>query len=486
MSATVGQPTGASKLCLSCHDGTVALGNIRGNPREVGFNSGVRFMPAGPSRLGTDLRDDHPISFRYDEELRSRNRELAAPSSLTGAVKLDVSGQVQCTSCHNAHDNRFGKFLVASTQASELCLNCHELLGWNDSYHATSDATWRGGGPNPWRDSEFDNIRENACANCHDSHGAGSDSWLLKESSDSDTCFLCHNGTVANSDLKSEFNKTSAHRVDLYTGIHAPNEDASLPMEKHVACGDCHDPHQVTDLKANAPDASGLLRGVSGIGSNGGIVQNVASEYEVCYKCHGQYPITDPPVTRQILENDKRLQFALDSPSFHPIEGMGVNPLVPSLLPGYTEQSIIYCTDCHANDTGPGAAGSGPAGPHGSRYQYLLEREYNLIDGITRSDFAPYALCYKCHNSDSILNNESFPEHARHIRDEGTACSTCHDPHGISATRGNPTNNSNLINFDMTTVVPDSDGRLEFVDQGDFMGECYLTCHGVEHSPKNY
>src|SRR3954451_17667369 len=35
--AAVGQPTGASKLCLSCHDGTVALGlvNSRSGPIEM-------------------------------------------------------------------------------------------------------------------------------------------------------------------------------------------------------------------------------------------------------------------------------------------------------------------------------------------------------------------------------------------------------------------------------------------------------------------
>ena len=31
LQASVGQPTGASKLCLSCHDGTVAIGNTVNN-----------------------------------------------------------------------------------------------------------------------------------------------------------------------------------------------------------------------------------------------------------------------------------------------------------------------------------------------------------------------------------------------------------------------------------------------------------------------
>ncbi len=58
--AAVGQPTGASKMCLSCHDGTIALGAVLTRPAEIPFAGGIRFLPAGPSRLGTDISDDHP------------------------------------------------------------------------------------------------------------------------------------------------------------------------------------------------------------------------------------------------------------------------------------------------------------------------------------------------------------------------------------------------------------------------------------------
>ncbi len=482
LKANVGQPTGASKLCLSCHDGTVALGSTRRrSARRVSRGGGGRFNASNRSKLGLDLRDDHPISFHYDAELLSKNDELVPPSSLTREVQLDPSGQVQCTSCHAAHDNTYGKFLVTSMLGSELCLNCHDLDGWSSSYHATSQATWTGRDSNPWPYSDYQTVSENGCENCHVSHGAGSSSWLLREAKEEDGCLSCHNGEVAALDIRSEMSKGYSHAVQYYTAVHAPNEDASLPMSKHVACDDCHDPHQVMDMTASAPAASGRLEGVSGVSDAGQLVKSVNFEYEVCFKCHALYPMTDPPVTRQIIQNDKSQQFAESGPSFHPIQGIGVNLVVPSLLPDYTEQSIIYCTDCHGNDSGPGAGGNGPAGPHGSRYPYLLEREYTLVDGADGSDVAPYAMCYKCHNIQSILNDESFKSHDKHIREEATACSTCHDPHGISNTQGNSTNNSNLMNFDITTVLPDSTGRLEFIDTGDFTGECYLTCHGKEH-----
>jgi len=58
LEANIGQPTDSSKLCLSCHDGTVALTEtMRGCS-----NSGTYIAP-GTAKLGTDLSDDHPISF---------------------------------------------------------------------------------------------------------------------------------------------------------------------------------------------------------------------------------------------------------------------------------------------------------------------------------------------------------------------------------------------------------------------------------------
>ena len=67
--ANVGQPTGASKLCLSCHDGTVALGAILSLSGERPFEGGLRFMPPGRTLIGTDLSDDHPVSFVFNSQL---------------------------------------------------------------------------------------------------------------------------------------------------------------------------------------------------------------------------------------------------------------------------------------------------------------------------------------------------------------------------------------------------------------------------------
>ena len=52
------QPGGASKLCLSCHDGATAVDAFGGGPESPS-------MYATDTSLGTDLRDDHPIGIQY-------------------------------------------------------------------------------------------------------------------------------------------------------------------------------------------------------------------------------------------------------------------------------------------------------------------------------------------------------------------------------------------------------------------------------------
>jgi len=166
----------------------------------------------------------------------------------------------------------------------------------------------------------------------------------------------------------------------------------------------------------------------------------------------------------------------------------GRNTDVPSLRPGWTEGSLVLCSDCHGSDGSRKAGGSGPNGVHGSNYAPLLLARYETIDYTPESSVA-YALCYRCHKRDGaggILGDASFP-HRVHVVGARATCATCHDAHGISSAQGNPRHNSHLINFDTSIVFPDPvTGRREFTDQGRFSGSCALSCHGVAHSPLGY
>jgi hypothetical protein len=148
----------------------------------------------------------------------------------------------------------------------------------------------------------------------------------------------------------------------------------------------------------------------------------------------------------------------------------------------------MYCTDCHDNDQGPKAPtpGTGPSGPHGSNYKHLLVARYDMENSSYPESAAAYALCYKCHNRNIILTDVSFKGHDKHINGANASCSICHDPHGISSTQGNATNNSSLMNFDRRFVTPSSGGILRYENLGGGRASCYLTCHSRNHNPLSY
>jgi hypothetical protein len=183
-------------------------------------------------------------------------------------------------------------------------------------------------------------------------------------------------------------------------------------------------------------------------------------------------------VTRYVFEKNLRLKFRPSNASFHPVENIGKNRAVPSLLLPMTPSSRIYCTDCHNSDSRSSAGGSAPNGPHGSLWRPILERQLVTAD-LTSESTSAYALCYKCHDRNSILADQSFPEHSRHIVSEKTPCTACHDPHGVKDT-------AHLINFDATIVFPNQNGQPEYEDNGMFSGTCSLICHNENHDPKSY
>ncbi|MCC7377478.1 MAG: hypothetical protein IT581_22650 [Verrucomicrobiales bacterium] len=124
MNATPGAPDGASKLCLSCHDGTVAVDSYGGA-------NGSTIM-TGSALLGTDLKNDHPVSFVYDDSLASTDGGLHSPTSrdsgLGGTIdaKMLISHKLQCSSCHDVHNTAgITHMLLKSNEGSALCLTCH-------------------------------------------------------------------------------------------------------------------------------------------------------------------------------------------------------------------------------------------------------------------------------------------------------------------------------------------------------------------------
>jgi len=468
--AKVGQPTGSSKLCLSCHDGTVALGLVGNRSTAIPMRQGTGAMPAGRSRLGTDLSGHHPISFTYDTGLVSSKGELHDPMTLSREVRLDRQSQLQCTSCHDPHSDRNGKFLVKDNTASALCVECHAVKEWESSVHATSSATWNGAGRNPWPNTKGKTVAANGCENCHTTHAAGIKPQLLKFPKPEDNCLVCHNGSVATKNIAVEFNKTSGHTASGLTA-----RDSTLTSLKsssqHVSCVDCHDPHSIRQRAPGAPADAGALAQVKGVTASGSVVASASHEYELCFRCHSSSSaVASSKVPRQLSQPNTRLQFNPANASYHPVLSAAKSTTDRTLVSPWTGARQMLCSDCHNNDQGPGARGSGPNGPHGSRYAPLLERNLVQVDFQAESPNA-YALCYKCHNQGMLLADRF---HSKHVRDERTSCSTCHDAHGVQ-------NQTHLINFNTLYVKP-LNGRISYIDGGNGRSTCTLTCHGSTHN----
>jgi predicted CXXCH cytochrome family protein len=494
LNIVIPQPNGSSRLCLSCHDGTVALGSVSSRTMPISMQSGTTTMPAGdPSNLGTDLSGDHPISFLYDSALAARDPEIVDPSQLTGAVKLDKQSLLQCTACHDPHNDQYGNFLVMDNNGSALCLTCHQPGSWSGSAHAISSAIVpaaviakiSGGGknlPGPRsRAVKTATLAAVGCENCHVTHNAGSRKFLMQSRVVEENCLVCHNGSTQQKDVAADFQKTSVHPITLNGDSHSPDEDPINPPERHVVCADCHNAHAANKAKAIAPNVSGAMAGVTGVTAAGGIIKPAQKEYEVCFRCHADsIERGEATVTRQFPQTNTRLQFAAGNLSFHPVEAIGKNSTsVPSLIsPTWTTHSVIYCTDCHNSDSGPGAGGSGANGPHGSVFRPLLERNLATTDFQGESP-AAYALCYKCHSRTIVLSNTSFRFHNSHVITDQAACTTCHDSHGVA-------NAPHLINFNTTYVSTNSLGQLSYISTGAFRGVCSLTCHGKEHKNTAY
>ena len=482
--ATLKQPTGSSRLCLSCHDGFVAMGNLIVPPRGTTLQLGPL---TGPNLLGTDLSDDHPISFVYDAAVAASHPGIVDPQSVPRTLPLDAKGEMQCTTCHNAHESRRTKFLRMDNASGAMCQVCHRPAYWNNASHATSPATWKGAGTRPWPADAAPTVAANGCRSCHRTHSAGHGARLLSWAQEPDNCNVCHGGTVAQKNVAAEFAnaaKFSRHPVDALQWTHDPLENAAS-MPSHVTCADCHNPHAATNKPAVPPAVPGALQGVRGAGAGGVLVPEAAFEYQVCNKCHGPREPTSPGIVRAEPTRIVSTKIDPSNRSFHPIASTGRNTTITGLRAPYTAASMIACTDCHNNDDWSSATGLAPRGPHASRFAPILSRNYLTADRTPESP-VNYDLCYACHDRNALLAEGAggFP-HRKHVVDSQASCASCHDAHGSRQ-------NAHLVNFMVRdangaqVVSPTASGRLEYASTGVGRGTCYLTCHGKSHSPISY
>ena len=264
-------PTGYTRLCLSCHDGTIALGTVV-NPPGSGIYyqpmdmiypaghspaGGVGTMPAGSGvttgdtrAIGTNLQNDHPVSFVYTihplhcamrslwipvrrlfRHPQSRRYDPTVAYARISGCGSRKSDSVQCTSCHNPHAATYPKFLRANffnndpadpnypSASKIICLYCHDKPGWYESSHdlaifvpPANPAT-----SNAYNFDGTHTVGQYACRACHDPHTAQGAKEVAawkglihnNESAIENTCYLCHKPA---SEMGNPLNATAEYK----------------------------------------------------------------------------------------------------------------------------------------------------------------------------------------------------------------------------------------------------------------------------------
>ena len=466
IAALPGQPLGASRLCLSCHDGTIALGA----PRAHKVTEVVDRTLSSRNIIGGDLKDDHPVSMEYYQ----KPEEFNDPGTIS-LLKPRGIAYVECTSCHDPHNNQYGKFLVMDTsvQKDALCTVCHNKSGWSESTHKTGGTRYTGTVPQE--------VAQSGCISCHTPHGAQRGLALLKlpaggESIDTNCYNNCHNGVSPYSNFQPAGGMNTHTLAPGVADLHKHTE--SLPLaasDKHVHCIDCHNPHmanfegsplgsatpQVAPA-SQAPNINGPLKGVRGVSISGQEIPapEVASyEYEICFRCHAGAQasgiISNPDRTQRIFDslNESERFNPATATSYHPVAGSWTGGA--SLRSDLPKPDHIYCSNCH--------------NPHGSDKPHLLLLDN--LDTFSQTQSTDYPLCYSCHSETWLMDTVTDlgklhkahvfglhdPSSANPNKNHRASCSVCHDPHGVPLVFGSTADNSSrLINFDRRYAPVDS------------------------------
>ncbi|HET6181614.1 MAG TPA: cytochrome c3 family protein [Candidatus Sulfotelmatobacter sp.] len=524
-----------SSLCLSCHDGTVAVGQSAayGQLPTVGsINSADSF--------GTTLTGSHPFSLVMPlKDAPSLVASLATQGKSadpTGAVKL-VNGNIECTTCHDPHvqsiDRIAQNFLVRDGSNGQLCLSCHDpnrvvqgqvnpLAGFTNSVHQTATNQVS---PDA-RAGSYPTVGVNACTSCHMSHNSIAPARLLRPASPAapaydpvtQNCMTCHGGgtyvSPAIPSIMAEVAKVS-HPLPSGNNFHDAAEPTLLNNNRHATCVDCHSAHasnpelQFAGPPAIRPPQSGAT-GISALDSVTPTIPAV-NQYETCLRCHGTSTgkqrlviygyapvrVVSAPDALNIIP-----EFSSTAASSHPVTHTRSSPLPqPSLLVNMLDEkglasarpvgTQLFCTDCHNSDDNREFGGAGPNGPHGSVNSHILERNYqfsqaavpggpvtNTFPNPDTSVAGPYAMCAKCHDLTQIFANTSFTQHNLHSSQYGFSCSVCHSSHGMGST--SPTiSGERMVNFDASVVGQNGAAPIAY-NHG--TNTCTLMCHSAAHN----
>ncbi len=467
-----------------------------------------------------------------------------------------INGNVSCTTCHSPHYATSGGAndgYLLDDGIGAICYQCHTLGDAVNASHlkTASGVLWPGGQYGSTRPAAPASYR-GYCVNCHWPHGQRDDVdggkylklWAERydvsrtpgaDPDDAeDLCFTCHDGAPATTNLAGEFAKGTNTSANVFH--HAVKDSEQLLYGRSVECVDCHNPHLARSTDKHKGVAGVDLAG-NAVGFGTGNPRDI-TQYELCFKCHGNTRNTTRTTT------NKRLDFQPSNSAFHPVVVQGQNQsaaINQQLQGGLSSTSTIQCADCHNNEATRFANGTstpyalGPAsnstakpkGPHGAVQQrsatqsspYILRAYFNgALQGPATFNADEFRLCFLCHGQTQLMSRDyasgartNFYDpggrdnlHWLHLDDrsdkaratckschfnihsnrqtgaEGSAHTTQYRINGGTPTVGPPTNGVKTRNVAFASdVQPGSFTRPEFaLNTTTRQRSCNLQCHG--------
>jgi len=406
-------PNGVSKLCLSCHDGTMAIGAVNvlngtftdRNPQTEDIamtanpisQSPTGRMPIGVGAttgftrfLGTDLTNDHPISVAFDDNLFLRDGEMRLPSAESHIVVRGIDpvrpkvddihleppvvgtnvvngGMVQCNSCHDPH-------IIDDTENYNI-----KFLRLNRLQKA----------PAPLVDNApFDKKADIICLACHNKAG-----WP--------------GSAHANEQVADEVYQDGAAKV---------REFAVGTQVWQTACLACHDTHTVEGsrrLLREGTDAPSVPTAASNnypVKSGGG---RFAIE-ETCYACHsGNLANRNTLQTvDRIMQGDSRFTVPDVHTDFNTVNNTHM-PITTDDQPTLTGTEVHDIGSTNATVTDPNGLGKDFI----ENPLLMGGGEFGTTDLTLRNR---HVECTDCHNVHRVIKNRRFNANPNVPDAEGT------------------------------------------------------------------